>query len=61
MDAEADRQAWSATLHLAERHRLTVYGAAYLKIARRRNIPLARLDRPLRAAANDEGVHLLGV
>jgi len=29
VDAEADRQAWSAALHLAERHRLTVYDAAY--------------------------------
>jgi predicted nucleic acid-binding protein len=61
VDAEADRQAWSATLHLAERHRLTVYDAAYLEIAWRRKIPLATLDRELRAAASGEGVHLLGV
>src|SRR5205807_4883159 len=51
VDAEADRQAWNDTLHLAERHRLTVYGAAYLEIASRRKIPLATLDRDLRRAA----------
>jgi len=33
VDAESDRQAWSAALHLAERHGLTVYDAAYLEIA----------------------------
>ena len=60
VDAEADRQAWSAALHLAERHRLTVYDAAYLEIALRRKIPLATLDGQLRAAASDEKVQLLG-
>lgn len=61
VDAEADRQAWSAALRLAERHGLTVYDAAYLEIASRRKIALAALDRELRAAASDEGVQLLGV
>jgi predicted nucleic acid-binding protein len=60
VDAEADRQAWSDTLHLAERHGLTVYDAAYLEIASRRKIPLATLDRQLRAAAGAEKVQLLG-
>jgi len=60
LEAEADRQAWSATLHLAERHGLTVYDAAYLEIASRRKIPLATLDRQLRAAAVSERVDLLG-
>ena len=59
--AEADRQAWSAALHLAERHGLTVYDAAYLEIASRREIPLATLDRQLRTAAVTEGVKLLGI
>ena len=61
VDAEADRQAWSATLHLAESHGLTVYDAAYLEIASRRKIGLATLDRQLRAAARDVGVQLLSV
>ena len=60
VDAEADRQAWSATLHLAERHALTVYDAAYLEIASRRKIALASLDRQLRGAAMNEGVQVLG-
>jgi predicted nucleic acid-binding protein len=60
VDAEADRQAWTAALHLAERHGLTVYDAAYLEIAARRKIPLATLDRQLQAAAANEGVQLLG-
>jgi predicted nucleic acid-binding protein len=61
VDAGADRQAWGDTLHLAERHGLTVYDAAYLEIASRREIALATLDRQLRAAAMSEGVQLLGV
>jgi predicted nucleic acid-binding protein len=61
VDAESDRQAWSAALHLAERHGLTVYDAAYLEIASRRKIPLATLDRQLRAAAASNGVELLGM
>jgi len=60
-DAEADRQAWSAALHLAERQALTVYDAAYLEIACRRKIALATLDGQLRAAATEEGVRLLGM
>lgn len=60
-DAEGDRQAWSATVRLAERHQLTVYDAAYLEIASRRKIPLATLDRPLRDAAMKERLHLLGM
>jgi predicted nucleic acid-binding protein len=60
VDAEADRQAWSATLNLAERYGLTVYDASYLEIAARRKIPLATLDRQLRAAAASDGVQLLG-
>jgi predicted nucleic acid-binding protein len=61
VDAEADRQAWSGALHLAERHGLTVYDAAYLEIAARRKIALATLDRQLRAAATAEKVQMLGL
>jgi predicted nucleic acid-binding protein len=59
-DAETDRQAWGATLRLASRHRLTLYDAAYLELAQRRGLPLATLDKELRAAATAEGVILLG-
>jgi predicted nucleic acid-binding protein len=37
-----------------------MYGAAYLESARRLHLPLATLDRDLRAAAPIENVLLLG-
>lgn len=60
VDPETDRQAWNATVRLAERHRLTMYDAAYLELAQRRGLPLATLDTELRDAASAEGVILLG-
>ena len=47
-------------LQLAERHRLTMYDAAYLELARRRGLPLASLDAELRRAAQAEGFAVLG-
>ena len=61
VDAETHAQAWSVTLRLAERHRLTLYDAAYLELALRRVLPLATLDGDLRVAAKAEGVSLLGL
>lgn len=60
LDPETDRQAWGPTARLAARHRLTLYDAACLELAKRRGLPLATLDRELRAAASAEGVTLLG-
>jgi predicted nucleic acid-binding protein len=60
LDPETDGQAWGATLRLAERHRLTPYGAAYLELAQRRALPLATLDSDLRAAALAESIAVLG-
>ncbi|MGA2558574.1 MAG: type II toxin-antitoxin system VapC family toxin [Terracidiphilus sp.] len=59
-DGETGQQSWGATLRLAERYRLTLYDAAYLEVAVRRGLPLATLDGELRAAAQMEGVELLG-
>lgn len=61
LDTETDQHAWGAIAHLANRHGLTLYDAAYLELARRREAPLATLDRDLRAAAAVEGVRLLGM
>ena len=61
VDPETDRQAWGATAKLAARHRLTLYDAAYLELARRRCLPLATLDSELRTAATAEDVALLGL
>jgi predicted nucleic acid-binding protein len=61
VDPETDGQAWGATARLAERHRLTLYDAAYLELALRRALPLATLDQDLHAAAGAEKVEVLGV
>lgn len=50
----------SDLLHLARAHKLTVYDAAYLELARRRSIPLATLDAALARAAQAEKVTLIG-
>ena len=56
-----DRAPVSETvLTLARRHRLTVYDAAYLELAGRREAPLATLDKKLAAAARAAGVALVG-
>ncbi|MEJ0071739.1 MAG: type II toxin-antitoxin system VapC family toxin [Pseudomonadota bacterium] len=47
-------------LDLARRHRLSVYDAAYLALARNRNLDLATLDNALAAAARAERVPLTG-
>jgi predicted nucleic acid-binding protein len=61
VDSETDKQAWGATLRLAERHQLTLYDAAYLELALRRSLPLAALDEDLRRAARAEKMRLLGI
>jgi predicted nucleic acid-binding protein len=61
VDGETDIRAWTETLGLAERHRLTLYDAAYLELAQRRGLPLATLDRDLRRAAGAEKVRALGL
>lgn len=58
VDPNTDTHAWSGTLRLADRFRLTVYDAAYLELAERRSLPLATLDAPLAAAASGLGVRL---
>jgi predicted nucleic acid-binding protein len=61
LDPETDAHAWDATSQLAHRHRLSVYDAAYLELAIRRDVPLATLDSALRIAARAESVELLGL
>ena len=58
VDGEHDEAAMFA---LARRHSLTVYDAAYLEVAFRRNLPLATFDRRLARAAEAEGVALIGL
>jgi len=60
VDLGTDSQAWNGTVRLAEQHQLTLYDAAYLELALRRDLPLATLDEDLRQAAAMEKVRLLG-
>lgn len=41
-------------------HALTAYDAAYLELAKRNRLPLATLDKELKAAAIKDGVELVG-
>lgn len=59
-DSDTDIFAWSTTLRLADRFSLTLYDAAYLELAQRKNLPLATLDRDLRSAGAALGILLLG-
>jgi predicted nucleic acid-binding protein len=60
-DQHTNSQAWGETLRLADRFRLTLYDAAYLELAQRRQLPLATLDQELQAAAQAIGTQVLGV
>jgi predicted nucleic acid-binding protein len=60
LDPHTSRQAWGITLRLAEHHRLNLYDAAYLELAKRMLLPLATLDNDLSLAARAEGVIVLG-
>lgn len=56
--ADRGRRGIEGALRLADRHRLTVYDAAYLDLAIDVDGQLATLDKALRRAAEAEGVAL---
>lgn len=60
IDGETNTFAWSVTLALTDRFRLTTYDACYLELAQRRGLPLATLDKDLRKAARVLDIPLLG-
>lgn len=60
VDPDGEAHAWTTVLHLADRQNLTMYDAAYLELAQRRDLPLGTLDRDLQAAARAIGVPVLG-
>ncbi len=57
-DGRTSQNAWSQSLTLALKHRLTLYDASYLELALRLDANLATLDARLVAAAKLEGVEL---
>ena len=59
-DLDTDNYAWTTTLAIADRYKLTPYDAAYLELAQRRKVPLATLDRALRDAAKAIGIAVIG-
>ena len=61
IDADTDTYAWTTTLRLSERFGLTVYDAAYLELAQRRNLALATLDEDLQRAASQSDIACLGL
>jgi predicted nucleic acid-binding protein len=60
VDPQTDDHAWAETLALSDRYGLTPYDAAYLELARRRQLPLATLDEALIRVAPSEQVTLVG-
>ena len=61
IDDQTDVHAWGETLRMADIFKLTMYDAAYLELAQRRNLPLATLDGELRAAAKSIDLRLMGM
>ena len=58
-DQETISRASTASMTLARAQGLTLYDSAYLELAMRRNLPLATVDKQLRAAARKTGVPCL--
>ena len=56
VDETNAREAFGRTSALAEQYGLSVYDAAYLELAIRRNLPLGTRDRALRSAAERSGI-----
>ena len=56
IDEAHARDAFGRTSALAEQYGLSVYDAAYLEVATRRNLPLGTRDRALRSAAERSGI-----
>jgi predicted nucleic acid-binding protein len=59
IDEEGIRIASAQTADLAADHQLSVYDAAYLELAIRRQLPLASRDAELNRAAKRHGIHTL--
>jgi predicted nucleic acid-binding protein len=59
VDIEGVRRVYSSIVRLSQHHQLSSYDAAYLDLAAVESLPLATLDKNLRAAAKRVGVELL--
>ena len=61
IDPLSATRTWSAVLDLADGYGISAYDAMYLELAVRMHLPLASLDRRLRAAGRSAGVDVLGI
>lgn len=59
IDGETAEHVFTASLPIAETYRLSVYDAVYLELAKRKNLPLATLDKQLSAACQTAGVQTI--
>ena len=59
MDEDSGHAAFHKTSALAEKYGLSVYDAAYLEVALRRQLPLGSRDGALRSAAKRSGIKVL--
>lgn len=59
VDEETDLYAWTDTRALSAKYDLTVYDAAYLELALRRELALATCDRELAKAARRAGAQVI--
>jgi predicted nucleic acid-binding protein len=59
VDIEGIARVYSSVVRLSQQHQLSSYDAAYLDLAVAESLPLATLDKNLRAAAKRTGVELL--
>lgn len=59
IDEETDLHAWGTTRALSREQGLTVYDAAYLELALRKELPLASCDGDLIEAARRRSVEIL--
>jgi predicted nucleic acid-binding protein len=59
VDFEGVERAYTSILRISRQHQLSSYDAAYLDLALVEGLPLATLDKNLRAAAKRSGVEFL--
>ena len=60
IDPETAARAWDASPALARKHKLSLYDAVYLELAKRKRLPLASFDQQLLRAAEAEQVASAG-
>jgi predicted nucleic acid-binding protein len=61
VDNEAPERAFTHVITLAERYHLTTYDAAYLELAKRRNIPIDTADGNILQASTGIAVPVLSI